>query len=662
MPKTSRVILPLAVALASPAFWSPIGAAGEPTKPEGVLRLQLPADIPAPQKAAADRVYQAAEKQARYLLSKVHAWDADAAMRLLTDSRSDENHIRPNTGAVTGFAFLYQFGPYDERVVGVSREKLLGETIVPMMRYLVATHCTGTRPTGDGKPWGDAWQSAHWAQMLGRAAWWTWGDLPEDVREGVRRVVAHEADRFTRIEPPHQIQNDTKAEENAWNAQVFSAAMLILPNDPRRDAWAAGFQKWAMSSFLRPADAACEKRVDGRSVRDQFTGANVYDDFTLENHGFVHPDYMSCTGLSMNCALDYRMTGRQPPEALSYNAAEIYENLKWFSLPDGGFVYPNGQDWGLFRNPGWLGIHNLMAVYGRDPDAWSLAMRSLDCLEKMQARSESGQVFLDSEYFFASTQTDQLYSLACTWLWLQFGAEVVDRPTQRLGVRRLDSGKVILNRTKTAVHTFAWGARCMAQCVPYRLDRIVSPDVRNGIGAIRVKEGAAPLPVSLQEVDVTNGPDWFEARLVLEHGKGQVRARLRYRSDADGTFTIEEKLEAMADVTTTEIATGQIGVLNNPQWIYERGRRLLDFGDGKPVEVVAGSGTQLRREGVRQLTIDSVLEIRSEEPLDIFYSGVAKPARGRYTDMLYLNYLSGKRTWKPGEEISRYRVHVRAQP
>ena len=139
----------------------------------------------------ADRLYGALMRQAHYLLGTVDTWDRDPSMKLLTDSRSGEHWIRPNTGTLVGLAVLRRWGPYDEKIVGASRKELLDDYIVPMMRYVVATHRTGDRATGDGKPWGDAWQSAHWAYALGRAAWFVWDDLPGDVREGVRRVVAH---------------------------------------------------------------------------------------------------------------------------------------------------------------------------------------------------------------------------------------------------------------------------------------------------------------------------------------------------------------------------------------------------------------------------------------------------------------------------------------
>jgi len=636
-------------------------SAGPPPSDErGVMPLVLPAPSDGAESAAARRaVYEAVQKQARYLLGQVRPWEDDPALSLITESRSAEHWIRPNAGTVEGLAFLLRFGPYDEKLVGRPRAEL-PETLFPMMRYLVATHVTGTRPTSDGKPWGDAWQSAHWAQMLGRAAWWVWGDLPEDLRAGVRRVVAHEAGRFVRARPPHQIRRDTKAEENAWNAQIFSVAMLLMPGDPRRTEWEAAFQRWAMSSFLRPADAECGKLVDGKPVSEQFTGANLYDDFTLENHGIIHPDYMQTFGLSLGCATDFRMTGREPPEAVLYNVAGVYENLKWFVLPGGGFVYPSGQDWRLFRNPDWLRSHALMAVFGRDPEAWELARRSLDCVVKMQARSDTGAVYLPGEYFFASTQPDMLRALANTWLVLHFAGELRREFEERLGVRRLEHGRIILHRTPAAVHTFSWGTTVMAQCVPKRLDRLVSPDQRNGVGTIRIEGGAGPLPVRAGEVEVIDRPGGFTARLVVDHGDA-FRAELRYESQADGTWTVEEKLVALREVTTAEIATGLIGVLNNKTWIYEDGGRELTI-DGKEHLVESLSGKVVTQPDARQIDVDGVLQIAGEEPLSIRYVSAARPVRARVTDHLSLNYLGDRHTWRAGQEVSRWKATLRCIP
>ena len=623
------------------------------------LPIHLPTEAPAHVHAAQNRIYQAALRQGHYLLGTVHPWEEDAALRLLTESRSAEHWIRPNAGAIEGFAFLHRFGPYDQKVTGVSRTELLRETIVPMMRYLVTTHVTGTRPTSDGKPWGDAWQSAHWTQMLGRGAWFVWSDLPEDLQEGVRRVVAHEADRIARSEPPHQLRSDTKAEENAWNSQVLSVAVLLLPADARRAGWEKAHQRWVLSSFLRPADAQNDTLVDGRPVREQFTGANLFDDFTLENHNLVHPDYMTTFSLSLGCAPDFALTGRRMPEALLFNVAPIYENLKWMLLPDGGFVYPNGQDWELFRNPSWLGKHVLMAVWAHDSEAWTWVLRGLEVLEKMQARSTEGAVFHPGEYFFASTQHDLFRSLANAWLSMQLAGEIRDAPRDRVGVRRWDSAKVILRRTPGAIHTVSWGAKIMAQCVPCRLDRVVSPHERNGIGHVLLAGGRVPLSLRVQRADVSEGTNGFEARLTVDHGE-VVRAELTFCSEADGSFLIAEKLVALTNLTTAEIATGLVGILNNPHWIYEQGRRRVAV-NGQSIEVASGCGQPWQWETAGRIKVDDAFEIVSPQPLRAAYLAAKGAERGRVTDRLILNYLAGNRTWVSGAVISDYQAVIRCR-
>ncbi|MBI5094157.1 MAG: hypothetical protein HZB26_17160 [Candidatus Hydrogenedentes bacterium] len=621
--------------------------------------VEPPSGVSAPRDFAdiESRVYLSIEKQARNLLTKVHPWDADPSLKLMTDSKSDEHWIRPNAGTVCGLAFLYRFGSYDASVVGVSKDQLLRETLLPMLRYLTAIHVTGAQKAGDGKQWGDQWQSAHWAHMLARGAWWIWDSLPGDFQEGVRKLVAHEADRIAGMDPPHQLVNDTKAEENAWNSQILSMAVVLIPEHSRRAVWEAAFQRWALSSFLRPADEHSSAIVDGRPVSEQFTGANIYDDFTLENHGRIHPDYMGTFILSMGCALDYVMSARKAPQAATYNCAGIYENLKWFSLPSGGLVYPNGQDWELLRDPEWIYAHSLMACHAGDPDAWSLLRQSLATQDRMQARSPSGTVYLDEEYFFPSTLSDQIYYNVMAWLAVRYHGPIVDKPAPKTGVLRLDGGKLILNRTASAIHAFSWGAQVMAQFVPLRLDRITSPHARSGVGHVRLAGSNAELPVRIHNVRVASGAGRFEATLELDHGDGKVRAFLNFRSGSDGSWRIRERLVALGDIVTEEIATGLVGVLNNPHWVYETGKRRIAFRKEDRV-VKSGAGTELTAEA-KKASIDDVVQFHAKKPLRLLYRGAKKAERARFTDELYLNYIGGKRTWKAGEEISTYEAVVR---
>lgn len=604
-----------------------------------------------------ERIYRAAEHQARYLLTLVHPWEKDSDLALITTSRSSEHFVRPNTGMIEGLAFLYRFGPYDEGLVGISRSALFETILLPMMRYSALTHVTGDRVTSDGKRWGDHWQSAHWAQMLGNAAWWIWDDLPEDVRHRVRKLVAHEADRIAAVKPPHRLRHDTKSEENAWNCQILSVAVVLLPNDVRRPKWEHAFRQWALSAHLRPADEHSSEQVDGIAVSEQFTGANILDDYTMENHGFVHPDYMTSFSFSLGCFLHYRLSGRQTPEAILHNVPGVYENLKWFALPDGGFVYPNGQDWGLFRNPIWSYKHLLMAICASDPDAWRLANDSLDTLEKMQQRHKSGEIYGPDESVLPSTRTDMFRYLGHMWLVLASAEGVNDAHQPRLGVHRLDSAKIVLHRTPKTINSFSWGAKIMAMCVANARDRVVSPHQRNGVGHIRIEGQRNPLRVRLREVKVTTTEDSFSADAVVEHGDNLIRQELRVESDPQGRLILCEKLVAVADVATVEIATGLIGILNNRHWVYERGERTVSV-DGRHTVVPALSGVTFENQTARNIEADSVLRIQSDRPLHVHYVGATAVSRGRATDRLYVNYLGGKRNWHAGEVISEYQVYM----
>jgi hypothetical protein len=355
--------------------------------------------------------------------------------------------------------------------------------------------------------------------------------------------------------------------------------------------------------------------------------------------------------------LRYRMTGRREPESLQYNAAGIYENLKWFTLPDGGFVYPNGQDWELFRNPGWIYAHVLMSVFAHDPDAWQLANNSMVTLEKMQNRNASGDIQRDDEFEFASSRVSLFRSLAHAWLALDMAEAIDDTPRQQLGVLRLDAGKVILHRTPHVVNSFSWGTKSMAMCVPLRLDRIVSPDQRSGIGRISIEGSDKPLPVRTVNSQVKSDSQSFSADMVVEHGEKLIRTEIYVASDPQGVFTLRERLVATANVTTQEIATGLVGILNNPHWIYETGQRAILLED-EEIIVPALSGKELLRPAISTIGVDRILQITSERPLTVKYQADHHMKRGRATDALYLNYLGGKRSWRKGEVISEYSVQI----
>ena len=147
----------------------------------------------------------------------------------------------------------------------------------------------------------------------------------------------------------------------------------------------------------------------------------------------------------------------------------------------------------------------------------------------------------------------------------------------------------------------------------------------------------------------------------MDHGDGLIRAQLEFESRADGVWVMREKLTAMRDVTTAGVATGLIGILNNPTWVCERGRRTVTL-DGRASKMKSLSGQGVDGKAVKRVTVDDVLVIESDDPLQVRYAGATSAERGRATDRLYLNVISREHKWSAGETISVYDVGVHCLP
>lgn len=509
-------------------------------------------------------------------------WDKDPRAKLVTDGRHTEHGIRPNAQPMSGFAAVARWSPD-----AAEREAALAD-LVALLRFVAATHDAGPLTASDGKKWKDQWQSALWAQYAGMAAWIVWDRLDADLRAQVEAMVGHEADRFLDAPPPFQILRDTKAEENAWNASVVSLAACMFPDHPRAAARHEAAVRWHLSSFLTAADAASDRVVDGRPLRDWKLGANVHPDYTMENHDRVHPSYMGTITLNQIAHLAYRWAGRPAPEALDFNTKPVYELLKFFSHPDGRMHFPDGQDWELHRLTPM--VHAIMNVLHGDAEAACFERASLDTLRRMQART--GRTLLPQEYFFPSLPGMYVASYADAFLfhawWGDGAAPASDAAVQRrlAGVRQFDAGKFIAHRTAQGWNSFAWGTRAMGLAIPFADDLLGSPYEQGFVGRVAVAGiGGKAARDRIESAAPWAGTNAFTVAAVLARAGGAVRQVVAMASLPDGSAVYLERLTAERALTNVTVETGAIGVLNEPEWPHQAGpRRLRWEGGGREID------------------------------------------------------------------------------
>jgi hypothetical protein len=469
--------------------------------------------------------------------------------------------------------------------------------VIRILGDLTRTHVTGGGATATGHAWGHHWQSAFWAYQAAFAGWLLWDDLSAALRDGIIRMAAHEASRFAALPAPHAEFLDTKAEENSWNSMVLVFAAEVLEGHPDRAVWRQRALEYMIAAFARRADAASARPVDGKPLREWVRGANIHDDYTLENHGFVHPDYMMTVSMNLTNAITYRMAGHPAPEATVFNVRPVYELLKFFSLPDGSLFYPNSTDWNLHQISHTWNLHVLAARILRDPDAPALAAVALDTLGRMQARGNGGRLWAPGEYTsYPSIEQHAGFLVASARLAeLLWPAPAAPLPIGRVwkklgGVRLFDDARLLVARTARGISSFAWGLRVLGQTIPFGPDTILNPLDHSyiGIAGELPASGARPgrLAIGSAEMDAAIAAEARSLSTVLpslESGAASVTANGR-RGRVPHTFSFTA-LPGGASVymerysgNTADVHSGMLSVLEEPAWPHGNPSRRIERG------------------------------------------------------------------------------------
>jgi hypothetical protein len=465
--------------------------------------------------------------------------------------------------------------------------------LLHILREVTRTHLTGGGKTASGKAWGHQWQSAFWAWQAAFAAWLLWPELPDDLRAPVVAMAVDEADRFADLPAPYSEFLDTKAEENAWNSNILVLVSEALPAHPHHAQWRERALEYMISAFATRADRSNNKIVDGRPVRAWVKGPNAHSDFTLENHGIVHPDYMTAISLNLYNAFVYRLLGKPVPDAVFFNAREVYENLKLLSLPDGSLFYPNGTDWSLHLVDMTWEVHVHMERLAHDRQAGALAEAALDTLEKMQARNPSGCIFAPGEFVSWPREAEPNAGFLVSMGLLTMKLWAPPANPQPLATvwkelekeQMFEDGKFFVMRTAHSLSSCAWGLRVMAVTIPFARDPIINPINHSYVGLTTALEEGADKPgrtgigsVALEcAIDrdavvistVMPAAESGAMHVTIRASQGGLPHIFSFTALPSGKSVYMERWGR----ASTSVQGGLISLLQEPAWVYGRAAR-----------------------------------------------------------------------------------------
>jgi hypothetical protein len=311
------------------------------------------------------------------------------------------------------------------------------------------THANAIRPpTWGGPDWQSALETSRWlwaSYLLG-------DQLDQDTKALVRQVATAEAEASEKTIPAAK-KGNTAGDDCVWNTSLLGMAAAFYDDDPRAASWDEWCKRWALNAEGRDADRQSRQVVDGKPLSEWLVATNVFDDFTLENHGFWSVPYQAECEEFATAALAYHVRGKKIPEALTLHGKQDGDILRWLTLVDSDLLCPEGQDWAP-RDIQHLWAFAWLATVHDFAWARAAERRGLEVVARRQAAFNDGSLHaLDFGY-----ETD----LAVNWcfsylLHKYFGKADDGRQNQELlGGHVFPYVKTAVCRTPPLVSSVAW--------------------------------------------------------------------------------------------------------------------------------------------------------------------------------------------------------------
>ncbi|MCK5811578.1 MAG: hypothetical protein KAG94_01645 [Clostridiales bacterium] len=525
------------------------------------------------------------------------------------------NYEIETSSTMTVLAVLATIGTYDETTIGVSKEQSI-TMVSNSIRYLCYTHHTGPshlkrdiskNPMTSQKKWGYtkdnffmSSQTGVSVSMIGLSALLLWNELSEQTKVLVAKVLCFYADKYSSMIPGTGVYNDTQCEENAWTSVGISAALYLFPNHPNHEKWKQGYIKWSLNTVVTPKDKLENEwdkvsyKVRNGIVIDEnkygFSSITFHPDYTAENHGYIHPDYIgSGIGLRISSAIFPLILGKKVYESVLYNNKELYDQvIKPWSTINGNSISIEGQDWFYHRHGNKFLIHSTMDLFFKDPIAKLMKLNSLSITEKKQNTNGNGCLIEkdgDSLWVNPGIQSAQdmeygyVRSIVLGYILHLYMAS--DSPTisNEDALKKLEGnydypyGNISVYRTKDSFSSFSTRGTIMGLSLPKNSELDITPTFQSFTGIISLKsqnngisEGlmnwndVAKIANKRQVVYYEKG---FSSTVELNRADNTVLQHCSFTALESGSCVYIESLHGIKEKTPPlSIKTGLIGVGN----------------------------------------------------------------------------------------------------
>lgn len=281
--------------------------------------------------------------------------------------------VHTHQKAFSAFAVAAVTDGIDWASVGLTREQVL-EQALGMLRYTLSTHLTGDFVCTDGAQWGHNWIYVLGVERMFHGIEAIDPYLTDSDRAMLKAMLLSECD-FLLEEYPivAGLTQNNKPESNIWNGATLYRGAMMYPDAPNRERYIEKAQRFFANGISIESDEDSDEVVDGRRIGDLFVGANMFDSYATNHHGYMNVGYMVIC-LSNIAMLHFSMKARgvKADDIVYHHMYEQWKLINTCTFSDGRLLRIGGdsrarycycQDYAL---PMWALIED---VYGEDCSA-----------------------------------------------------------------------------------------------------------------------------------------------------------------------------------------------------------------------------------------------------------------------------------------------------
>lgn len=216
------------------------------------------------------------------------------------------------------------------------------------LRYDLRTHLSGDLVRMDGGSWGHGWITGLGIERAMFGVYLLDAHLADEDRAALRRVLCSEADWLL---DEYEVVGDlwghsgrNRPESNMWNGALLWRAAVSYPDHPRAGRWRERAHRFLVNAISVPADAADDRLVAGRPIRERHVGANYFPHYSLDHHAYTNVGYSVVT-LSNAAMLHYDLSclGLEAPESLYHHNADLWAVVRRTVFADGRLARIGGD-------------------------------------------------------------------------------------------------------------------------------------------------------------------------------------------------------------------------------------------------------------------------------------------------------------------------------